>query len=111
MSNYQINQASRTTSTVMMAGLLASQLLAGHTVSTPTEGSQEALFAGPYRTTFALPSFDQIRNIFGSALDHRADQFVEGIANFYTRLVASQEPLGARFAHVLHENLWDLYER
>ena len=39
------------------------------------------------------------------------DLFVESISNFYAKLVTSQEPLGAEFSRVLHENLWDLYER
>lgn len=109
-SNYQINQTSRTTSTVVMAGILASQFLAGHAYA-PVEGIQEALFTVPYRTKSALPSFDQFRSIFGSVLDQEPDQFVESISNFYTKLVVSQEPLGTEFSRVLHENLWDLYER
>ena len=111
MSNYQFNQTSRTTSTVVMAGILASQLLAGHPVPTSVEGNQEAFLAVPYRTKSALPSFDQFRSIFGSVLNHEPDQFVESISMFYTNLVSSQEPLGAEFSRVLHENLWDLYER
>lgn len=110
-SSYQINQTSRTTSNYVLAGLLASQLLAGHGVLAPAEGDQEPLLEVPYRTKSALPSFDQIRSIFGSVLDQGAGQFVESVSNFYANLAARQEPLGAEFSRVLHDNLWDLYER
>lgn len=110
-SSYQINQTSRTTSNYVLAGLLASQLLAGHGVLAPAGGGQESLLNVPYSTKAALPSFDQIRSIFGSVLDQGAGEFVESISNFYANLASRQEPLGAEFSRVLHENLWDLYER
>lgn len=107
-SSYQINQTSRTTSNYVFAGLLA---LAGQGFLSPAEGNQESLLDAPYRTKSALPSFDQIRSIFGSLKDQGAGQFVESVSNFYAKLAARQEPLGAEFSRVLHENLWDLYER
>ena len=39
-----------------------------------------------------------------------SDQFEVHVAKFYTKLLASQESLGAEFEKVLHENLWNLYE-
>lgn len=111
MNNYQINQTSNTTGTMVMAGILASHLLASHATTPPTDNFGETIQRAPYRTSFALPSFDQIRNFFGSDLDERQDSFVENISNFYGKLVTRQEPLGVEFSRILHENLWDLYER
>ena len=110
-SSYQINQTPRTTSNYVLAGILASQLLAGQGVLAPAGDARETLLDVPYSTKSALPSFDQIRSIFGSVLDQGVGQFVESVSNFYANLAARQEPLGAEFSRVLHENLWDLYER
>lgn len=110
-SSYQINQTPRTTSSYVLAGILASQLLAGHGALAPAAGGQETLLDVPYNTKATLPSFDQVRSIFGGVLDTGAGQFVESISNFYANLAARQEPLGTEFSRVLHENLWDLYER
>lgn len=41
---------------------------------------------------------------------HIPDMFEEEVGSFFAHLLASQEPLGAEFERVLHENLWDLYE-
>ena len=38
------------------------------------------------------------------------EEFEKALAAFYTGLLAKQEPLGADFAKVLYDNLWDLYE-
>jgi len=110
-SSYHINQTPRTTGNYLVAGLLVSQILASHSVLASANNEREALLDFPYITKAALPSFDQIRSIFGSVLDQGADQFVESVSNFYANLAARQEPLGAEFSRVLHENLWDLYER
>ncbi len=111
MSSYQINQTSRTTSTMVLAGILASQLATAYKDSTSVEGVKERLVAVPYLTNAAPSSFDQIRNIFGGVVEARPDPFVESISTFYAKLVASQEALGAEFSRLLHDNLWDLYER
>jgi hypothetical protein len=112
MSSYQINQTSRTTSTTMvLAGIVVSQLLSAYKDPSAVEGLQDKLLPVPYLTKSAPSSFDQVRNIFGGILDQGPDLFMGNISNFYAKLVASQEPLGAEFSRVLHENLWDLYER
>lgn len=49
--------------------------------------------------------------IFEKILDKRPDPFVDSISGFYAKLAAHQEPLGIEFSRILHENLWDLYER
>jgi len=38
-------------------------------------------------------------------------QLSDLMGEIYKQLAESQEPLGEEFARVLHENLWDLYER
>lgn len=96
---------------MVLAGIVVSQLLPAYKDSFALEGVQEKLLSVPYYTKSAPSSFDQIRNIFGSIRDQGPDLFVGNISNFYAKLVASQEPLGAEFSRVLHENLWDLYER
>ena len=111
MSNYQGSQTSCTASTVVIAGVLASQILASYAAHVPKEESHERLFAGPYHTMSALPSFDQYRSIFGGIPSNELDGFVESVSSFYMKLMASQKPLGTEFSRVLHENLWDLYER
>ena len=51
-----------------------------------------------------------------SATTYKPDQresdcFEASIARFYAQLLSGQEPLGAEFEKVLHDNLWDLYAR
>ena len=85
--------------------------LTGDGVPAPAVSGPEVGLDVAYSTKRALPSFDQTRSIFGSILDQGVDPLVECISSFYADLAASQEPLGAEFSRVLHENLWDLYER
>lgn len=111
MSEYRINQTSATASTVIIAGLLASQSIAAHVPPNASEDSNQALFAARYKTEAQLPSFEQYRGIFGGVSSFEGDPFIESVSSFYAKLVAMQEPLGEDFSRVLHENLWELYER
>ncbi len=111
MSNYRIMQTSRTTGTQVLAGILATQLLTAQQAPIQVTDIQETILAAAYRTNSALSSFDQIRSIFGSVLGIGTDRFVEDMSHFYAKLAAGQELLDAEFSRVLHENLWDLYER
>jgi len=66
----------------------------------------------PFSTLANLPSFGQVVSIFPrDFVDDMDTQFEETVSSFYAQLVESQEPLGQEFERVLHENLWDLYER
>ena len=38
-------------------------------------------------------------------------EIVEELARIYKELLEKQKPLDPEFAKILHENLWDLYER
>lgn len=40
----------------------------------------------------------------------KVDNFEQVIHDFYSELLAHQEPLGEQFEAVLFNNLWDLYE-
>jgi hypothetical protein len=41
----------------------------------------------------------------------RSASFEEEVGDFYGRLQAAQEPLGAQFEKILVDNLWGLYSR
>ena len=110
MNNYLIQQTSGTASSVVIAGILASQLLAGGVNAEPNGAKDLILVQVPYQTHAHQPSFDQVSNLFSGEFDDGTLQFAEGISQFYAGLVATQEPLGAEFERVLNENLWALYE-
>ena len=98
-----------TASQIIVAGLLASNLLPAKTVDKNcmayTQPSQTE-----YTPTYNWYSSSQNLSF---NLEHeiaKRDDFEKSVGKFYARLLANQEPLGAEFEAVLHKNLWDLYE-
>jgi|SRR6266850_2458847 hypothetical protein len=67
----------------------------------------------PFVTIAVSPgTVGQFGNMFAAALPQpKGADFERTVADFYSTLLASQEPLGKEFEKVLHENLWDLYVR
>mgnify|MGYP001589188050 CR=1 FL=1 len=45
----------------------------------------------------------------GVGLNVELDTELGAISDFFSKLLAKQEPLGHDFEKVLYENLWDLY--
>ena len=111
MYNYCINQESDTVASVTIRGVLAAHFLADQ-MNVKIEDDQ---YRPPYihdvYHSFATPAtFDHCRTIVMGKYQQESDQFEVNVAKFYTKLLASQESLGAEFEKVLHENLWNLYE-
>lgn len=110
MNSYSVKQTPGTAGSIVIAGVLAGQILA----SISGIGSESAPHAGlrqvPYSTQSNLPSFGQFSNLFTGGFGQSEDSFVENVTNFYAKLLAAQEPLGVEFERVLHDNLWSLYE-
>jgi len=111
-NNYTFDLTSSTNSTGHVSlpalggiALLAGMLLASAPAeagSLPRDNSYSPQF---YRT------FGQYQNVFtGDYITQRAFDFEQSMTNFYAKLLAKQEPLGADFAKVLYDNLWELYE-
>jgi hypothetical protein len=99
-----------------------------HIVQRPsTSGNTALLMAASLSLTFALttpaivfpaiaptvrPStVGQFGNMFASAYHSQSVDFEGAVTNFYSTLLAKQQPLGKEFERVLHDNLWDLYVR
>jgi hypothetical protein len=113
MTSYQVNHVSRSFSPAMITNLLALSplLVAGQTIDELHIDRAATLLDCSYNTGTASSSFDQYRVLLGSSLEQNQDKFVESVSGFYEVLLAKQEPLGEEFSRILHENLWDLYER
>ncbi|KAB2907039.1 MAG: hypothetical protein F9K26_12680 [Ignavibacteriaceae bacterium] len=99
-----------TASQIIVAGLLASNLLPAKTVD-----KNCMAYIQPSRTEYT-PTYNwysSSQNLSFNNLEHeiiKHDDFEKSVGRFYARLLANQEPLGAEFEAVLHKNLWDLYE-
>jgi hypothetical protein len=51
----------------------------------------------------------QFRNVFAHGYEAEVADFETSIADFYSTLLADQEPLGKEFEQCLYENLGDFY--
>ncbi|OGP86095.1 MAG: hypothetical protein A2V87_11220 [Deltaproteobacteria bacterium RBG_16_58_17] len=111
MYNYFINQESGTVSSVTFRGILAAQFLADQMNVKQEDDQYRPPYIRDVYHWFATPAtFDHFRTIVMGEYQQESDQFEVHVAKFYTKLLASQESLGAEFEKVLHENLWNLYE-
>lgn len=113
MNKYQSEQTSRTISTVMIAGILASTFL-------PSDYCNETPSSTPYFPTSnnytflshgTSPTHESHKNILtGHYSSYEETIFEAVVTDFYEALSSSQETLGLEFERVLSENLWDLYQ-
>ena len=106
MSNFILNQQPSTIgSVIIMSGMLVGQAL----FSDIDKVYVNDTFKNEADTSGTFSEYSQITN---NHLQYKPtkDVFEKSIMGFYTRLLASQEPLGTEFEEVLFDNLWDLYE-
>lgn len=94
---------------IIVAGLLASNLFPAKTVD-----KNHMVYMQPSQTEYT-PTYNWSALTTNPSfnLEHgtiESDSFEKSVGNFYARLLARQEPLGADFEEVLQNNLWDLYE-
>jgi len=108
MNNIQYNRVPSTFSHVVIAGVLAAQMIP----SEANAGLQEPrpLLESPYIWNGSKATYDRYSNPITGGYNSAQDSFEAAVGNFYSRLLIGQEPLGADFEKVLNENLWDLYE-
>jgi len=110
MNEVYYRQTSSTFSYVLLAaGLLALQPNApantDAAVHSANHFSQSSYSVGGSESTF-----NSMRGAITGAYDSNTTEFEQSVGMFYAQLLASQEPLGAKFEKVLYDNLWDLYE-
>ena len=118
MNNYCAQQVPSTSSVIKTnfaaAGMIA--LVCATPMLTPTLEEAVAHSWSPtvatdrYVNSANSPTFDHHSNIFTGDFQVPIENFETRIANFYSKLLASQKPLGYDFEQVLNDNIWDLYE-
>lgn len=64
-----------------------------------------------YEVTATLRTFDQGDSVLQDGARFATDELEEVVARVYAQLLAAQAPLQEEFERVLHDNLWELYER
>lgn len=115
MNNYQCKHSSSTLTglgaSVVATGLVVSIALGGVMSDRPLEKSiGHGLSLNHYTTQGSSTTFGQYGSVLTGQLASTPETFESSVANFYSTLLSAQEPLGAEFERVLHDNLWDLYE-
>ena len=114
MDNYFNNQESGTVGSVTINGILAARYLAAQ-MNVKQDKDQYRLRSirddyHRFATSATSATFDHCRTIVMGEYQQESDRFEVSIAQFYAKLLASQESFGPAFEKVLHENLWNLYE-
>jgi len=108
---YSINQESFTVSSVVLMGVLATQLTCAAAQAEPMK--EDMLINNqPYQEHTQSSTLSQYNNPVGGVLIDNIDELlVASVTGFYEQLMYSQESLGNEFEQVLNDNIWDLYER
>lgn len=111
MNEIQYSQVSSTFS-YALAGLLAFQAPSPIKVDLPANGRilSRSYITSSSEATFNSLGSNSLSSTITGAYESGFDSFKLSVSNFYSRLLVSQEPLGAEFEKVLYDNLWDLYE-
>lgn len=113
MSEIQYNQSASTFSQVFLTGVgavLLTQMLQHLPTKDIDFQKNISLFQKSYSLDKSVPTYNSYASIMTGEYISAPREFEQSIGNFYARLLTNQEPLGAEFEKVLHENLWDLYE-
>lgn len=110
MNNISYGQASSTFSYALMAAGLLASLQMPVPFENAAEHGNKGLFQSPYTADGNKPTFNTFGSPVSGSYELTANELERAVGNFYARLLASQEPLGAEFEKVLYANLWDLYE-
>ena len=109
MNEICYDQRSSTFSQVVIAGIMAQALYAIPTQNTTIQQNQP-LLQRPYSLDDNKATYSIYRAPITGEYVFASKGFEQSVGDFYARLLARQEPLGAVFEKILHENLWDLYE-
>ena len=111
MNSYCINQEPDTVASIAIRGILSTHCLANQMNVNREDIKRRPLYIHDVYHSFATPAtFDNCRTIVTGKYQQENDQFEVNVARFYTKLLDSQESLGAEFEKILRENLWNLYE-
>ncbi|MEO5331603.1 MAG: hypothetical protein H7839_06230 [Magnetococcus sp. YQC-5] len=90
---------------IFSAAILASVFLYHH-----SEHPQN-LHKSYYETNTISPSCNGILSYTSVRSPENSDNpFEKVVADFYKQLIENEESIGKDFAHILHDNIWDLYE-
>ena len=110
MNEIRSNLSSSTMSSVVITGLLSAALLNALPETSNLGSRNNALSNNAYYAKNFGATSDSFRSKVTGQYDLSPPPFEQVVTNFYVNLLSAQEPLGATFEKVLHDNLWDLYE-
>jgi len=110
MNEIRSNLSSSTMSSVVITGLLSAAMLNALPETSNLGSRNNALSNNAYSANDFGATSDSFRSKVTGQYDLSPPPFEQVVANFYVNLLSAQEPLGATFEKVLHDNLWDLYE-
>ena len=105
------HQRSSTFSQVVIAGIMAAQVLHAVPIHNAAAEYHKPLLRDAYSLEGNKATYNSYSTpITGEYTSAAPNGFEQSVGDFYARLLGSQEPLGAEFEKILYENLWDLYE-
>ena len=110
MNEIRSNLSSSTMSSVVITGLLSVAMLNALPESSILASRNSAFSNNAYSANDLGATSDSFRSKVTGQYDLSPPPFEQVVTNFYVNLLSAQEPLGATFEKVLHDNLWDLYE-
>lgn len=110
MNELRYGQSSSTFSYVLMAGLVAAQLMHSDPAHLGHANLSSGSLRGIYSATGNTNTFSTYGNPISGEYEIGSSDFEFSVGRFYARLLDGQEPLGGEFEKVLYDNLWDLYE-
>ena len=110
MNEIRSNLSSSPTSSVVITGLLSAAMLNALPETSNLGSRNNALSNNAYSANDFGATSDSFRSKVTGQYDLSPPPFEQVVTNFYVNLLSAQEPLGATFEKVLHDNLWDLYE-
>ena len=110
MNEIRSNLSSSTMSSVVITGLLSVAMLNALPESSILASRNSAFSNNAYSANDFGATSDSFRSKVTGQYDLSPPPFEQVVTNFYVNLLSAQEPLGATFEKVLHDNLWDLYE-
>ena len=110
MNEIRSNLSSSTMSSVVITGLLSAAMLNALPESSILASRNSAFSNNAYSANDFGATSDSFRSKVTGQYDLSPPPFEQVVTNFYVNLLSAQEPLGATFEKVLHDNLWDLYE-
>ena len=110
MNEIRSNLSSSTMSSVVITGLLSAAMLNALPETSNLGSRNNALSNNAYSANDFGATSDSFKSKITGQYVLSPTPFEQVVNNFYVNLLSAQEPLGATFEKVLHDNLWDLYE-